>query len=212
MGYTCQEGVSKRTKVSPKGKEQCRAALFQARWPQGFECPECGRKRCCRCGRNVFQDCRHQVDGRHRLREHQAAAEEMVSRQADPVEERSLGDGPGASVGSQLQHGLVAEAKLMQVMKERDESGRLRAGGRCLPGGRNPRRPRGAQGKTPLVAAVQVTEEGRPVALRMSCVKGFRKQEIATPGPTGICGGRRWSKRWPASGEWRKQVVSTARG
>ena len=38
---------------------------------------------------------------------------------------------------------------------------------------------RGAQGKTPLVAAVQVTEEGRPVALRMSCVKGFRKQEIA---------------------------------
>ena len=37
----------------------------------------------------------------------------------------------------------------------------------------------GRLGKTPLVAAVQVTEEGRPVALRMSCVKGFRKQEIA---------------------------------
>ena len=45
-------------------EEQCRAALFQARWPQGFECPECGRKRCCRLRcRNVFQctRCRHQV-------------------------------------------------------------------------------------------------------------------------------------------------------
>ena len=44
---------------------------------------------------------------------------------------------------------------------------------------RGGKRGRGAEGKTPFVAAVQVTEEGRPVALRMSCVKGFRKQEIA---------------------------------
>ena len=42
---------------------------------------------------------------------------------------------------------------------------------------RGGKRGRGAQGKTPFVAAVQVTEEG-PVALRMS-LKGFRKQEIA---------------------------------
>ena len=58
-------------------EEQCRAALFQARWPQGFECPECGRKRCCRLRcRNVFQctRCTKSPDGRHRLREHQAAA------------------------------------------------------------------------------------------------------------------------------------------
>ena len=131
-------------------EEQCRAALFQARWPQGFECPECGRKRCCRLRcRNVFQCTRLPAsglaDGQHRLREHQAAAEEMVSRHvsADPVEERSLGDGPGASVGSQLQHGLVAEAQADAgdegTGRERP-AGPHRAGGRCLPGGRNPRR------------------------------------------------------------------------
>ena len=85
------------------------------------------------------------ADGRHRLREHQAAADEMVSRHvsADPVEERSLGDGLGASVGSQLQHGLVAEAQADAgdegTGRERP-AGPHRAGGRCLPGGRNPRR------------------------------------------------------------------------
>ena len=131
-------------------EEQCRAALFQARWPQGFECPECGRKRCCRLRcRNVFQctRCRHQVlaDGQHRLREHQAAAEEMVSRHvsADPVEERSLGDGPGASLGVSYNTAWSLKHKLMQVMKERDESGPL---GHIVQvddaylGGRNPRR------------------------------------------------------------------------
>ena len=69
----------------------------------------------------------------------------------------------------------------MQVMKERDAA----AGSRHIVqvddaylGGET----RGWQTRTsagaspPFVAAVQVT---KPVALRMSCVKGFRKQEIA---------------------------------
>ena len=73
----------------------------------------------------------------------------------------------------------------MQVMKERDESGRL---GHIVQvddaylGGETPRRQtrtRGAGQDAVSSAAVQVTEEGRPVALRMSCVKGFRKQDIA---------------------------------
>ena len=172
-------------------EEQCRAALFQARWPQGFECPECGRKRCCRLRcRNVFQctRCRHQVSltASTVFANTKLPLIEMVSRHvsADPVEERSLGDGPGASVGSQLQHGLVAEA---QADAGDEGTGRERPAGPHREvddptWGAKPEEANadeGAEGKTPFVAAVQVTEEGRPVALRMSCVKGFRKQEIA---------------------------------
>ena len=28
-------------------EEQCRDAVVASRWPNGFECPECGGTRCC---------------------------------------------------------------------------------------------------------------------------------------------------------------------
>ena len=75
-----------------------------------------------------------------------------------PSEERSL----GMALGRQLGVSYNTEHKLMQVMKERDESGRRHTcrwtaylGGETRGG----KRGRGAQGKTPFVAAVQVTEE-----------------------------------------------------
>ena len=98
----------------------------------------------------------------------------MVSRPADPskngLSAMALGRQLGVSYNTawSLKHALVPF--LMQVMKERDESGRLGhivqvddayLGGETRGG----KRGRGAQGKTPFVAAVQVTEEaGRGVA------------------------------------------------
>ena len=166
-------------------EEQCRAALFQARWPQGFECPECGRKRCCRLRcRNVFQctRCRHQVsltagtvfaNTKLPLRRWFLAMY-LLTQSKNGLSAMALGRQLGVSYNTawSLKH------KLMQVIER--PAGPHRAGGRCLPGGRNPRRQtRTRGGGQDAVAAVQVTEEGRPVALRMSCVKGFRKQEIA---------------------------------
>src|SRR4051794_37272400 len=43
------------------------------------------------------------------------------------------------------------------------------------PGGK---RGRGAAGKTPIVAAVETTAERKPRRLRLTVVKGFRRQEI----------------------------------
>ena len=74
--------------------------------------------------------------------------------------------------------------KLMQVMKERDDTrplggwvqlddaywGGQRRGGKTG---------RGAPGKTPFVAAVELNDEGRPMRLRLSRVGGFRSEEIA---------------------------------
>ena len=41
------------------------------------------------------------------------------------------------------------------------------------------KRGRGAAGKTPFVAAVSTSPEGRPRKLKLAPVKGFRKREIA---------------------------------
>ena len=74
--------------------------------------------------------------------------------------------------------------ELMQVMKERDDR-------RPLGGwvqfddaywGRQPRggkTGRGAPGKTPFVAAVELNDGGRLMMLRLSRVGGFRSEEIA---------------------------------
>ena len=58
--------------------------------------------------------------------------------------------------------------------------GGARAGGK---------RGRGAPGKTPFVAAVSTSPEGRPRKVKLVPVKGFRKREIA-----------RGAKRWLAPG------------
>ena len=45
-------------------EDQCRAALFTIRWPQGFRCPECGStEHCCLKHRQLYQcnRCHHQT-------------------------------------------------------------------------------------------------------------------------------------------------------
>lgn len=43
---------------------------------------------------------------------------------------------------------------------------------------RGGKRGRGVPGKTPFVAAVQTNEEGHPIAMRFTRLRGFRKEEI----------------------------------
>jgi len=73
--------------------------------------------------------------------------------------------------------------KLMQVMLERDQdrplSGFVELDDAYLGGERTGGKTgRGAPGKTPFVAAVQTTNEGQPVRIKLSVVGGFRKAEI----------------------------------
>ena len=89
----------------------------------------------------------------------------------------------------------------MQVMLERDFdqplSGFVEIDDAYLGGERSGCKPgRGAAGKTPFVAAVETTVEGRPTRIKLSIVKGFRSEEIRlwshqhlTPGSTVISDG-----------------------
>ncbi len=74
--------------------------------------------------------------------------------------------------------------KIMQVMKERDDSRPLSGiiqlddvywDGEWHGGSRG----RGSENKTPYVAAVSTNKEGHPIAMSMTVIKGFRLTEIS---------------------------------
>jgi transposase-like protein len=74
--------------------------------------------------------------------------------------------------------------KLMQVMKEHDDSRPLEGiiqlddaywGGERRGG----KRGRGAAGKSSFVAVVATNQQGHPIAMKLTKVKGFRTEEIA---------------------------------
>ena len=74
--------------------------------------------------------------------------------------------------------------KIMAVMTRREAetplSGRVEMDDAYLGGMRSGgKRGRGAAGKTPFIAAVSTSPEGRPHKVKMTPVKGFRKREIA---------------------------------
>ena len=75
--------------------------------------------------------------------------------------------------------------KLMQTMLEREHdkklSGFIEIDDAYLGGERTGcKRGRGADGKTPFVAAVQTTQDHQPAKIKLSVVKGFTKKALGT--------------------------------
>ncbi len=167
-------------------EEQCTLALFQWKWPNGFVCPGCSSKSFCTLKtRKVYQcnHCHYQTS---------LTSGTIFSSTKLPLTRWFL----AIHLITQSKTGLSAlelkrqihvsyntawsmKQKIMQVMKERDDSqplsgtiqlddvywgGELRGGG---PG-------RGSKNKTPFVAAVSINEDGHPIAMNMNVVKGFR--------------------------------------
>lgn len=177
-------------------EEQCAQALFQWKWPDGFVCPKCASKSFCTLKtRKVYQcnHCHHQTS---------LTSGTIFSSTKLPLTRWFL----AIHLITQSKTGLSALAlkrqihvsyntawsvkqKIMQVMKERDDSQPLSGtiqlddvywGGELRGGSRG----RGSKNKTPFVTAVSINEEGHPVAMNMNVVKGFRLKEIS-----------RWAKR-----------------
>ena len=204
-----QKGVSLPQFLSIYGtEEQCFDALFAWRWPSGFRCPECGCTKNCRLTARKLQQCNQC--------HHQASITAGTIFQSTklPLRIWFLGiyfvtqDKKGISslelkrcLGISYKAAWRMKHKLAQVMLERDEAkplfGFIELDDAYLGGERRGgKRGRGSENKTPFVAAVQTTEQGQPVAIKLHVVDGFRYQTIAawakssiSPGSTVISDG-----------------------
>lgn len=172
-------------------EDQCKNSLFEWKWPEGFVCPECGSSSFCALkSRNVYQcnHCHHQTS---------LTSGTIFANTNLPLTKWFL----AIHLITQSKTGLSAlelkrqisvsyntawsmKQKIMQVMKERDDSCPLSGtiqiddvywGGEQHGGSRG----RGSENKIPYVTAVSTNEEGHPVAMSMTVVKGFRLTEIS---------------------------------
>ena len=172
-------------------EEQCQEALFEWRWPSGFVCPECGHAYHCVLKTNKLYQCYHC--------HHQTSlisgtifadtklplttwflAIFLVTQTKNGISALELKRQLGVSYCT----AWSVKHKLMQVMKERDDSqplgGIIQMDDSYWGGERHGgKRGRGASHKIPFVAAVATSEEHHPIAMRFSQLKGFTKAEIA---------------------------------
>ncbi len=188
-----QKGLSLPVFQATYGSEaQCAAHLFAWRWPQGFVCPACGHAdgytEVKTRGLLQCKHCRHQTS---------LTAETIFAYTKLPLTIWFL----ALYLLTQQKNGISAlelkrqlgvsyptawsiKQKLMQVMLERDAGYQLSGvieiddvywGGEI----HGATAGRGSPNKTPFIAALSKTDDGKPVALRMSVVAGFRKSELA---------------------------------
>src|SRR3954462_9592585 len=156
-------------------EEQCRAALFSWRWPRGFVCPKCAGTHSIVLRTRPIQQCstcRHQVSLIAGTIFHATklplttwfAAIYHLTQGKNGLSSLELARRLGVShyTAWTLQH------KLMQGMLERDQDKpltgeRIEVDDAYIGGERSGgKRGRGSAGKTPFVAAVETTAEGKP--------------------------------------------------
>jgi len=173
-------------------EEKCAEAVFVWRWPNGFECPVCGGKEYSKIStRRLYQcsACRRQTSltagtifaSTHLPLRLWLRAMYHLTQSKQGISSIELGRRLGVRQSSawELKH------KLMQVMLERNTTeqlnGRVEIDDVYLGGERSGgKRGRGAPGKTPFVAAVETTPDGKPVRVQLRRVASFCKQTLET--------------------------------
>jgi ribosomal protein L37AE/L43A len=170
---------------------QCEAALIASRWPQGFACPACGGPASCsfrREGRLYWQcvSCRHQcsvISGTIFASTKLALtrwflAMHLLTQAKNNVSALELMRHLGVSYPT----AWLVKHKLMEVMRLREDgrqlSGRVEIDDAYLGGERSGGKTgRGSENKVPFIAAVQTTEDGKPV-LACFAQAPFTKQAV----------------------------------
>ena len=198
-----QKGLSLQEFMARYGSEDlCIKAVCIARWPNGFECPECGSKRHCRLSRGLFQcqDCRKQTSPTAGTLFQGTKLPLTVWFQAMHL--LTLGKHSVSALELKRQLGVHYETawaikhKLMQVMMERESqtvlSGRVEVDDAYMGGARHEgNRGRGAPGKTPFVVAVQ-TDPKHPasvVSMRMKALQNVGEKGLKAWFSSGFAAG-----------------------
>ncbi len=187
-----QKGLSLPKFLYSYGTEkQCEKVLFSMRWPQGLICPDCGSAhhyelktrrlyQCSACKRQIslisgtiFEATKLQLTTWF-------LAIYLITQSKDGISSLNLARTLGVSANAALR----MKHKLQHVMKLCDDSQALSKlvqiddaylGGKRKGG----KRGRGADGKTPFVAAIMTNDKGHPIAMRFSVVAGFHKNDIS---------------------------------
>ena len=188
-----QKGMSEAQFEASYGTEAlCQAALVRWRWPEGFKCPGCeGRKHCIvkRGARILYQcnACRKQTSvsagtifasSKLGLRLWFKAMY-LLTQSKKGISSLEL----GRRLGVMQTTAWTLKHKLAQVMIERNAARRLKGEVQIddayMGGSRPGTCGRGAAGKTPFVAAVSMTSDGKPDQIALRRVARFSRTAIA---------------------------------
>lgn len=189
-----QPGLSMPEFLKDYGAEaQCEQALEAARWPTGFHCPRCERTAhyVVRDGsRKVFQcqACRHQASLIAGTIFHGSKlpltvwflAIYLISQAKTGLSALALKRQLGVSYPT----AWLMHHKLIQAMAEREEryvlERKVQVDDVCLGGQRTGGKVgRGSENKVPFVAAVPLTDDDRPLRVRLTLVSGFTLNAIS---------------------------------
>lgn len=188
-----QKGMSMTEFMATYGSEaNCRAALAAVRWPQGFRCPSCHSElfsthhrdrqtlwQCCRCRHQSSLIAGTIFEASKLPLTKWFLAMFLMTQSKNNISALSLMRHLGVAYNS----AWLIKQKLMEVMSEAEEtrelSGRVEIDDAYLGGERTGGKVgRGAEGKVPFIAAVQTTEEGHPLYVRLDPVASFSKPKL----------------------------------
>jgi transposase-like protein len=172
-------------------EEQCEAALLQARWPDGFVCPECGERHHSTFlveGRRYWQcaHCRGQTTLRSGTLFHASKLPLKVWFQAIYLVTQNKNNLSALSLKRHLgvcyRSAWRVKHKLMEAMAEREAPQRLHGdvvADDAYLGGKHAGKPgRGSQNKVPFIAAVELDEEGHPHRVRLDAIPDLKGASV----------------------------------
>ena len=185
-----QKGMSRAAFQSRYGREdQCHEELVRLRWPDGFACPACGgRNYSFYAARRAFQCslCRRQTSVKAGTLFHKSKLPLGIWFLAIYLVTQSKNDISALELSRQLgvtyDTAWVVKQKLMAAMAERNKAYKLKGSVQIddayIGGERKGPSGRGAKGKTPFLAAVETTRDGKPAYIKLRLVAGFTKEAV----------------------------------